>query len=368
MTLAIYVARRFLRSFLIVALSFFGILFLIEMVEKIRSFGADQIGLGRTAILAALSVPNSFYTILPLIVAMAAMLLFIGLARSSELVAIRASGRSGLRIVMAPVAVALILGILAVTVGNPIASATAKRYEELANRYHSGAQQTVSIGASGVWMRQGMGTPDGAQAVIEASRANLDATKLYGVTFLIFAPNRGPIRRIDAAEAILEPGHWRLNRIKEWPLDGTVNPERAVRSADTLDLATDLTAARIRDSFGTPSAVPVWKLPSFIKGLEEAGFSARRHLVWFEMELALPLIFAAMVMMSAAFTMGHARFGRIGAMSLLALGAALAIFFLRNIAQVLGENGQIPVSLAAWAPPAIALMLSTALMLSREDG
>jgi lipopolysaccharide export system permease protein len=62
------------------------------------------------------------------------------------------------------------------------------------------------------------------------------------------------------------------------------------------------------------------------------------------------------------------RFGGTGSMVLLALGAGLGVFFLRNVAQVLGDNGQIPVALAAWAPPAIALMLSLALLLHLEDG
>ncbi|KFI27499.1 LPS export ABC transporter permease LptG [Paenirhodobacter enshiensis] len=368
MTLSLYIARRFLKSFLIVAAAFWGIIFLIEMVEKIRSFGNAQIGLGRTAVLAALAVPQSIYTILPLLVAMAAMLLFIGLARSSELVVIRASGRSALRMLAAPVAVALILGVLAVVGFNPIATATSKRYDELAGRFSAGDVQSVSVGSGGVWMRQGMGGDDGTQAVIHAARATLDATKLSRVTFLIFAPGEGPVRRIDADEAVLSPGAWQLSGVKDWTLSGSENPELSAKTAPAMTLGSDLTPERIRDSFGTPSAVQIWQLPGFIRGLEEAGFSARRHLVWFEMELALPFVFAAMVLMAAAFTMGHARFGRTGAMALLALGGALGIFFLRNIAQVLGENGEIPVVLAAWAPPAIALMLALALILAREDG
>ena len=41
---------------------------------------------------------------------------------------------------------------------------------------------------------------------------------------------------------------------------------------------------------------------------------------------------------------------------LLALLAGIAIFFVRNFAQVLGESGQIPVVLAAWTPPVAALL------------
>lgn len=372
MTLALYLARRFSRSFLMVAASFWGILFLIDIVEEIRRFSDDGLSLLQLTLLSVLNVPSTLYNILPLIVMLSAVALFIALARSSELVVIRASGRSALRMLAAPVAVALILGLIALLVGNPLVSATSKRYETLLDHYTSNGGSAVSIGREGVWMRQSAGLgADGkalAQAVIHAQRANGDATVLYDVTFLIFDPTRGPVRRIDAKKARLEPGEWQLTDVKDWPLGSSTNPERDAKTEASLTLPSDLTVARIRDSFGKPSAVPIWQLPGFIASLEEAGFSARRHIVWFQMEMALPVLLIAMVLIAASFTMDHVRFGGIGSKVLFALAAGLGLFFLRNIAQVLGDNGQIPVLLAAWAPPVIGLMLPLARLLHREDG
>ncbi|HAW48691.1 MAG TPA: LPS export ABC transporter permease LptG, partial [Roseovarius sp.] len=42
--------------------------------------------------------------------------------------------------------------------------------------------------------------------------------------------------------------------------------------------------------------------------------------------------------------------------------------YVRNFAQILGENGQIPVALAAWVPPVAALFLAVGLILHLEDG
>ncbi|MGB5560093.1 MAG: LptF/LptG family permease, partial [Paracoccaceae bacterium] len=130
----------------------------------------------------------------------------------------------------------------------------------------------------------------------------------------------------------------------------------------------DLTRDQIRDSFGTPSAIPIWELPAFIDRLERAGFSARQHRVWLQMELALPLMLAAMVMIGAGFTMRHTRFGKTGMMVLLAILTGFATFFVRNFAQILGENGQIPILLAAWAPPIAAILMTLGLLLHLEDG
>lgn len=44
------------------------------------------------------------------------------------------------------------------------------------------------------------------------------------------------------------------------------------------------------------------------------------------------------------------------------------VYFIRNFAQILGENGQIPILLAAWAPPIAAILLPLGILLHLEDG
>ncbi len=364
MTLTLYFARKFLYAFLGVAGVFLGILMLLDMVEQIRRFAGSDVNFAQAAELAALNVPESLYRILPLIVLLATLTLFLGLARRSELVVIRAAGRSALRALIAPVVTALLIGGVAVAVLNPIVAATTKQYELLVGQYARGTQNVLSISREGLWLRQG---GDEGQTVIRATRANFDGTVLYATTFLTFGPDGSPLRRIEAPEANLEPGAWVLHNPKVWSLQSD-NPERDATRPEELRLPTDLTRDQIRDSFSAPSAIPIWELPEFIARLDAAGFSARQHRVWLQMELALPLLLAAMVLVAAGFTMRHSRVGGTGPFVLMALLAGFAIFFLRNFAQVLGENGQIPVALAAWSPPVAAILLSLGLLLHLEDG
>ncbi|WBU57327.1 LPS export ABC transporter permease LptG [Paracoccus sediminicola] len=366
MTLARYVAMRYLRAFLLLAGVFLAILLLIDMVEQIRRFSDDGISLGGAARLSALSVAGSFYNILPLIGLLGGIMLFLGLSRSSEMVAIRASGRSGLRCVMAPAVMALIIGVAAVAVLNPMVAATEAKYSDAVARIESGAPQTVSLGDDAVWLRQAIGE-GGGQMMIRAARTSPDATTLYEASFVIYEPETGPALRIEAQEATLTPGEWMLTGVKEWSLSDA-NPEAAARETEQLRLPTELTADRIRDGFGRPQAVPVWELPAYIDGLKRAGFSALRHQVWFQMELALPLTLAAMVMIASAFTMRHMRGRKTGGLVLGAFAAGLGLFFLRNMAQVLGDNAGVPPALAGWAPPVVALLFAVGALLQLEDG
>jgi len=244
-------------------------------------------------------------------------------------------------------------------------AATQKQYEKISSRL-SGEESTLSVSAEGLWLRQGSSE---GQTVIRANRANLDGTQLFGVTFLGFDAEGKSVYRIEAEEAQLVPGAWSITNAKEWRFGGpAIIPEVDSFETEKMSLASNLTRNQILDSFGTPSAIPIWELPGFISRLEAAGFSARTHRTFFHMELALPILLAAMVLVGAGFTMRHTRFGRTGFMVIFALGLGFTLYFIRNFAGILGENGQIPVVMAAWGPPVAALLLPLGLLLHLEDG
>lgn len=75
-----------------------------------------------------------------------------------------------------------------------------------------------------------------------------------------------------------------------------------------------------------------------------------------------------MVLIGAAFTMRHVRAGGTGIAVLTAVLLGFSLYFVRNFAQILGENGQIPVPMAAWAAPVASVLLAFGLLLHAEDG
>lgn len=359
-----YFARRFVTIFISIFAIFTVILTFLGLADNLRRYGGDAAGFGDILDLALLDAPQGVYQILPLIMIMATITLFLGLARSSELVVTRAAGRSGLRALLAPLITAMIIGGLAVAVLNPIVAATTRTFEaKVANLRGDGS--VLTLGATGLWLRQGGSE---GQTVIHAARSNLSGTTLSDATFLTFAPDGSPQARVRADRAELAAGAWHLTGVKTWPLSGNDVAEAAATTAATAQIPSSLTADQIRNSFGTPSSIAIWDLPAFIRRLQAAGFSAQRHIVWFQMELAQPVFMGAMVLIGAAFTMRPQRGGRVGLNVLIAVLLAFTIYFIRNFAQILGENGDVPAGLAAWAPPLAAAGLAMGLLLQREDG
>lgn len=361
-----YFARRFLQSFLLIGGVFLTLMILIDLIEQVRRFDDVGLSFGRLLHLTLLNTPAAISEMLPLLVILSTIALFIGLARSSELVVTRATGRSGIRTLVAPVLLALVIGALAVALLNPIAAATSEEYQRLSDSYRNDGNSTLSISGDGLWLRQGSGQ---GQSVIHAlATSNGDRLVLNGVTVIAFSPDGKPTQQIVAETAELDQGQWVLSRAKIWDFIDGVNPEIIAREHDRLEIPTSLTRERILDTLGQQDSVSVYDLPQLISDLREAGFSTKQYEVWLQVQLARPFFLVSMVLIGAAFTMRHVRFGGTGIAVLTAVLLGFAIYFVRNFAQILGENGQLPIYVAAWAPPFAAILLSLGLLLHAEDG
>ncbi|MEM7491416.1 MAG: LptF/LptG family permease, partial [Pseudomonadota bacterium] len=207
MILSAYLVRRFLWLVLIVSLVFTGLLVPIDLMEQLRRLDGRGAGMSDGLRLAALNLPAALYQILPLIVILATLALFLAMGRSSELVVIRAAGRSAMRALAPPVLAALVLGGAALVILNPIVAATQGAYEREIAGFRDGGGSVLSVSAEGVWLRQGDGS---GQTVIRAARSSLDGTVLWEATFLAFDAAGSPVERTDAARAELADGVWLL--------------------------------------------------------------------------------------------------------------------------------------------------------------
>ena len=363
MTLHYYFSSRFLKSFTAVFAVFFVFMLLIELVNQMRWLD-DSVSFQNVLLLAALNTPKSIYQIMPLIMIISAVLLFVNLNKSSEFIIAWGAGQSSLTTLAGPILIAALLGLIIIGLFNPIVAATSKYYLDLREEFDNGGRSVFSIGSEGLWLRQG---DSAGQTVIHAERTHFDGTKLYDVTLLNYSKDGGLNKRIEAKTASLKIGKWELEEAKTWLLLPGSNPEETAQFSNKLELPSTLTQDQIRDRFGKPGSVSLWKLPETVAQLKAAGFSARRHQLWFQSELARPLFLMALTMIAAAFIMRPVRLGGTGLSILSAILLGFGLHFIRNFVQILGENGQLPIFLSAWSPPIAALALAFGLMLQMED-
>ena len=371
LTLDLYLLRRFAVTILASFVAVFALVVLVDLVELIGDNARARIGIGALLGLAALHAPSLLLAAAPFTVLVAALFCFALLNRRAELIVIRASGVSLWRLLAPAVLMAAAVGVFALTVYHPIAATFTARYEVLREHYFGTGRSRLTVSREGVWLRQ---SGEAEQIIIHARRAIGSIGRLSVVSLFRFDRDGRLIERIEARAALLEPGAWRLTEARRWNFLGLDLSQASEAGLATrasgpgeIRIPTDLTVARIEESFSPPEAVTFLALPRFIELLEGAGFSAARHRLYYHGLLALPLVFVAMVLIGAAFALRPPRFGGLGRMALACVLTGFAYFVLSDVAEALGASATVSPMAAAWTPPLAALLLALGLLLHLEE-
>lgn len=369
-TFSLYMMRHFLMAILATLAVILVIISLIELLELIRRAGdgGRDVGFFTMLEMSLLKLPATASKIYPFVFLIGGMVALSKLTRLSELVAARAAGVSVWQFMMPGLGVAMLLGVTIVAFINPIGAAMTTRYETLEARYYSNRPNTFSVSESGIWLRQ---IQDGAyqflampvhEYILHAWRMDATTRTLQSVIVFFYDDKKQFIGRMDAPKAILENDRLRID-------EATIAAPGLVPEPLThFMLPTSLTIEEIQDSFLAPETLSFWELPGFIDTLESAGFSGIRHRLYWQNLLALPLLLAGMVLVSAVFSLRQARRGRTGVMMVGGILFGFVFYFSSNIIYALGASGALPIILAAWAPSLSVLALGGALLLHLEDG
>jgi lipopolysaccharide export system permease protein len=361
-TLSAYIARQFFIWFCGVFGTMVSVTFLLDYIELIRRGGAKaQATWGTLLEMAALKLPHTAQDVMPFAILFGTMLAFWRLTRSNELVVARAAGVSVWEFLTPAVLVALLVGVVAVTVFNPIASSMEATYERLDNRILRQPGDPLSLTNAGLWLRQS--DADGGQIIVHGDKLTSSPELLLGhVTVFFLNQQIHYTSRIEARAARLDGGFWVIE-------DG-----QRFRSGDPpegfaeLRLPTSLTSSKIEETLASPDTMSFWELPGFISLLEQSGFSAQRHRLHFNVLLARPLLFCAMVLVAATFSLRMQRRGGAGMMIISGVVAGFLLYFLSDIIFALGLSAKVPVLLAAWTPTAVSMIFGVTMLLHLEDG
>jgi lipopolysaccharide export system permease protein len=368
-TLSLYIGRQFL---FMIAMAFAGMLTVVilgDLVELIRrtadSTGGTSVSLGTVLEMVLLKAPDSGIAILPFSVLVGGMLALSRLTRTHELVVARAAGVSVWQFLMPAIILVLGIGIFFVTVFNPVSAAMLSRFQQIEAKYITGKTSLLSVSSSGLWIRQvEQNDPQVREHVFHALKVTQKGMTLSDVIVFSFGDNNKFIGRMDARSATLEEHHWHLHDVtitKPGPA------ELPVQQDDVL-LQTDLTTGQIQDSFAEPKTLSFWQLPAFIHTLEAAGFSALRHRMYWQGTLASPFLLCAMILIAAVFSLRLPRRGGVVMLIVVGVITGFFVFFMTNFISAFGQSGEMPVTLAAWAPSMIALMIGGGMLLHLEDG
>jgi lipopolysaccharide export system permease protein len=335
---------------------------LVDVVEQLRNVSAIPGAGAATAIgFTLMRTPAILEQALPFAVLVGSIVTFMRLSRSSEVVAMRASGVSSWRFISPVAALAVAIGLFTIIILSPAAGHLNNQYE---------AQQQALLGSTSVVGKgSGAGTSIWRRDRGETQHYSINYQKSDGniyqnVTIYTFSlKDSSFVSRFDAKTAQRTKDAWILKDVVE----SRVGAEPSLQSRIVLKLNTSA-VTQTRSGDGSVRSIPVWQLPAFARSAALSGGSPQRYWLAFHRKLALPITLLAMSMIAAVLSLSTTRVGSRALMTSVAIGAGLVIYFVNDLSGALATSGYAPSWIAAWAPPLTALFIAMATVSFREDG
>jgi len=342
---------------------------LVDTVEQINTIGARaDVGLLTLMKFSLMKLPMLIEQTLPFALLIAAMLTFRQLSKRAELPVIRASGLSAWSFLFPTISLAFIVGLFTMMVISPAGSTLSAQFENERKALLQSDTAEIAVSDNGIWMRDG---DDFIQIIIHASDVDETGAILKNVRFIeeerLINDDSGKDaftfkRRLDARIARLQAGFWQLEDVTEY-VKG-----REALTHKNLSFPTDMRQATLIDRFSTPNHIGFWQLPKYIAASESVGIDASAFKMRYLTLTAIPIFYTAMALMGALACLRLVRLG--GTAPFIAFGGAsgIILFFVNQLGSGFGATGAIPHSVAAWSPPAFAIIVCLALIAFNEDG
>lgn len=340
---------------------FFGGLILIGVIDYLevtrRTVFAEDFDAAKLALLTLLRVPVNGEAFLPFAMLYGAITAFAVSNRNLEFVVARAAGVSAWQFLLPGAAVGFLIGIVSITVFNPLAATMLEQSFRIAAGDEVAA--ATDSGGGRAWVRQ-----DGrdGESILTAAQSFERGTELAGVTAFLFDRNGTFRERIDAKTARLEGNEWILEAAR------ITSPQSRPRVEAAYRLHTYLTADQAGETLADPKTVSFWSLPTLISLAERASVPANRLKMQYHTLLARPLLLLAMVLIAAIVSLRFTRSGHVGRMILAGVTIGFVLYVVVEIAGDLGESGLVPPIVAAWLPAITATIASVTVLLFQEDG
>lgn len=358
-----YLAREIYRSCAVVLLALLGLFTFFALVDDLDNVGKTFTMLA-LFYMQGLALPTRLYDLLPIGLLIGSILALAGLAQRNELVILRVSGVSGMRLlgtlwlITVPVMVGALLLSEFVTPEAEIRTGEAN----LMLRGKAGGGRL----ASGYWFKEP--TREGGTRIINIQKL-MASGQVGDVMLYEFKKDLELTATWQAASGTLGNGSLTLTNVVQTRIDPKApealanarppeQPPARVTKLPELTLDTTLSPERLLARVLTPERMSIVTLLDYIDYLHNNQLQADRQIVALWRKAVYPFTLLVMITIAAPISFMQTRRGGVGAKVFIGILLGVGFFMLNQLALNVGMLSRWPPWLTALGPNVAALLLA----------
>ena len=366
-----YLAREIYRSCAVVLMALLGLFTFFALVDDLDNVG-DKFSMMALLYMQALAIPTRLYDLLPIGLLIGAILALAGLAQRNELVILRVSGVSGMK---------LLRMLWIVTIPLMIGAGLLSEYVTPWAEIKSGEANLLFRGKaggdrlnSGYWFKEP--TADGGTRIINIGELKGDG-QVSAVTLYEFKKDQTLSALSTAPTGLFTQGDLLLKDVTETRLDDEAaealanarppkHPPATVVKLPERNIDTTLSAERLLARVLTPERMSIATLLDYVDYLRNNQLQYGRQVVALWRKLAYPFTLLVMITIAAPIGLMQTRRGGVGAKVFIGILLGVGFFMLNQLALNVGMLGKWPAWLTALGPNIGAMIVALGAMAYME--
>lgn len=337
-----YIAVTAIGASLVAVLVIVSLELVFAFIEESGDIGEGDYTAATALMYVLLIAPQRAYEAFPMATLIGSLMGLGGLAARNELTAMRAAGYSVLEVARAVMVAGLLLGLIAVALGEWAAPPAARYAQHLQVTAQTGQAPTPR---GGFWAREG-------GRFVEVERA-LSDTRLRGVRIYEFEDQR-LLRLISAQAASHDAEGWRLSgvQITHFGADGIAREDLA----ETVWHA-ELRPQVLETVVVGPETLSMSALNEYIGYLTRNGLESDRYRLALWVKIATPVATMALLLLTVPLVFGSARSAGAGQRIFLGVLIGIAFFLFNRLLNQLGLVYGLSPALSALLPSGLFALI-----------
>lgn len=367
-----YLAREIYRSCAVVLLALVGLFTFFALIEELDNVGS-KFTLINLFYLQALQLPTRLYELLPIGLLIGAILALAGLAQRNELVILRVSGVSGIKMLAMLWVITIPWVVGAFVLSEVVTPAAEIKYSE-ANLTLLGRAGGGRLN-SGYWFKETGST--GGNRIINIAELKANGG-VSDVTVYEFRANQELSQLSKAQDGYFDEGSLILTDVTETHINDNAlmaladaqpprTPLTSVEHVEQRDLPTTLTPERLIARILTPERMSISVLVDYITYLQDNRLQTDRQIVALWRKIAYPFTLLVMITIAAPIGFMQTRRGGVGGKVFIGILLGVGFFMINQLALNVGMLSQWPPWVTALVPNLVALLLAFSGLILMEN-
>lgn len=371
-----YLASEIYRSSAVVLTALVGLFSFFALVDDLDEVGRGGFKLYHLLFLEALALPTRIYDILPIGLLIGSILALAGLAQRHELVILRVSGVSGMRLLRMLWLISVPVMLLALVLAEWLTpAAEIKLNETRLTLTGSAGGRSSGVLRSGYWFKENTAT---GERIINVGSLQAGGGAAQ-VTLYDFTPERQLVSITQAKTGSFGTNELQLHGVSITSIspslesslhNGTraTDPPVVVTQEADRTVPTTLTPELLLARVLTPERMSFSDLLDYVRYLNQNRLVSERQIVAIWRKLIYPFTLLAMITIAAPIGFMQTRRGGVGVKVFLGILLGVGFFMLNQLSLNVGMLNRWPAWVTAVAPNALALGMALLAMLGMEYG